>query len=101
MSQAHDYHDALPGFNEAQLLYDGCEECERRGEDPVEALARMDAQRFARAWRRAAAYKRGELSVEQAVSHAEIAVLNVLWAVQVHLERTGWPIGQVPSRPLS
>jgi hypothetical protein len=89
----HDYHDGLPGFSEAQILHDGCGECEARAASRNLGIAHMDRTRFARAWARAAAWNKGGVPD---VSKAEMPMLDVLWAVQVKLEEHGVPIGQVP-----
>jgi hypothetical protein len=89
----HDYHEALPGFSEAQILHDGCKECESRAESTSLGLATLDKQNFARAWQRAAQWNRQGLPD---VSYAERPMLNMLWAVQIQLENFGNDIGRVP-----
>jgi hypothetical protein len=90
----HDYHDGLPGFSEAQILHDGCAECEERGASRNLGIAHLDHVRFARAWERAAAWNKAGLAD---VSNAERPMLDVLWAIQCQLENRGFPIGGVPS----
>lgn len=91
---AHVYHDALPGFDSAQILHDGCPECERRGADAAVAIEHLDSVRFTKAWRRAA--QRGRTGLENG-SAAEAKLLDVLWVLQVQFERRGIPIGEVPT----
>jgi hypothetical protein len=94
----HDYHEQLPGFDERQILHDGCSECQYRGENVIRAIGALDHNRFERAWRRAASWNRGG-SGGMAISEAEAPLLNTLWAIQCQLERRGLPIGELP--PLS
>lgn len=89
----HDYHENLPGYSEAQILHDGCEECERRSQSRGFGIGGLDRFRFARAWRRAADWNRGKV---HDIAKAEIPMLDALWAVQCRLEDFGIPIGQVP-----
>src|SRR5258708_39011043 len=91
----HDYHEGLPGYSKAQILHDGCGECEARGNDIARAISSLDRERFARAWRRAADWNR--TTDVRDVSHAERPLLEVLWAVQLRLETRGIPIGAVPA----
>jgi hypothetical protein len=91
----HSYHDGLPGFSEAQILHDGCDECERRGKDVSTALASMDRGRFAAAWKRAADWN--TTTDVRDVSQAERDLLHVLWSIQIKLETIcGLPIGGLP-----
>lgn len=39
---SHDYHDGPEGA----VLFDGCEECDYRAENPMDALLRMDNTTF-------------------------------------------------------
>ena len=89
----HDYHDALPGYSPAQILHDGCRECEARGEHSWDAIARLDRHRFLRAWARAAEWNQGGLPD---ISVAESDLLRTLWSLQLQLERLGVPIGTMP-----
>lgn len=90
----HTYHEGLPGYHEDQILHDGCDECEARGRNFHMAMANMDRLTFIAAWERAAEWHRHGLPNG---SRIELEVLQVLWTVQVMLERVGWPIGQVPA----
>ena len=89
----HVYHDALPGFSAAQVLHDGCDECEERGADPSYAIGKFDQRNFVIAWQRAAAWNQTGLPD---LARAEIPTFRVLWAVQLHFERLGVPIGTLP-----
>jgi hypothetical protein len=80
-------------------LYDGCTECEVRGKRLDMALAHMDDETFARAWKRAYEWKVGSgvIDVVGPISDAEYDLLNVLWGLQVILGRFGVPLnGEVP-----
>ncbi len=91
----HDYHDGLPGYSEAQILHDGCGECEARGRNLNIAIGSLDKGRFALAWRRAADWNRTTDVLD--ISRAERPLLEALWAVQLKLELRGIEIGEVPS----
>ena len=90
---AHDYHEGLPRYSPAQVLHDGCGECETRSRAPWDAIARLDRHSFARAWGRAAQWNRDGLPD---ISVAESDVLRILWVIQLQLERRGFEIGRVP-----
>jgi hypothetical protein len=89
----HDYHDALPGYSEAQILHDGCGECEARSKRPDGGLGTLDRDNFVRAWIRSAEWNRAGLTD---LARAEIPLLSILWSVQIKLQNHGWPIGMVP-----
>jgi len=91
---SHDYHAALAGYSEAQILVDGCCECETRSENVAVAIAHLDHEHFIRAWMRATEWNREHLLD---LSHAEGPLLNTLWAIAVQLERLGVPIGSLPT----
>jgi hypothetical protein len=96
---AHDYHEGLEGYDARQILHDHCVECEARGKDLTMALAHMDDERFARAWKRAFDWlgSNGDHNAVGPVAFAEVELLNVLWGIQVIFERFGVPLdGQVP-----
>jgi hypothetical protein len=93
----HDYHEGLPGFSPAQILHDGCGECERRSTLTGGGVAYLDMRNFARAWVRAARWEgfwEGFRITD--VARAEIPLLNTLWAVQCQLENFGVPAGTLP-----
>jgi hypothetical protein len=90
----HDYHDGLPGFHPDQILHDGCGECEHRAARDDHGLSNLDMGSFARAWARAAEWNKHGLPT---LSRAEAPLLQMLWAVQLHFERRGIPIGILPS----
>lgn len=89
----HDYHDRLPGYSPAQILHDGCGECEARSKELARGLLHLDPDNFARAWERAAQWQRNGCPD---LSHAEMPLLSILWAVQVKLEPRGVPVGVLP-----
>jgi hypothetical protein len=98
---SHVCHTALPGYDEHQILHDGCPECEHRGKDVVAALIHLDVGNFERAWRRAYDLEAsgGDRSAIK-VSRTEKPLLEVLWFMQVQLERQGFPLnGAVPVAP--
>ncbi len=69
---------------EGPILHDGCTECVQRGLDPSVAIAYMDSQTFAKAWRRAILWQRdGDLPDLQ---DAETRTLTVLWSVRCAMQ---------------
>ena len=86
---AHTYHNDLPGYDERQILHDGCPECERRGGDPRLALSHMDNEVFRRALARAVEWQSSSYSGRLAISAAEAPLLEVIWSVALHMERAG------------
>jgi hypothetical protein len=97
---SHDYHEGLENYDARQILHDCCKECEHRGKDLVMALAHMDNNTFAKAWKRSYDWlaSTGDYDAVGPVSFAEVDLLNVLWGVQVQLERRGVPLtGQPPT----
>jgi hypothetical protein len=93
----HDFHEGLPGYDPAQMLHDGCGECERRSNLPGHGIADLDLTQFRLAWERATKWNREGLPN---LSHAEMAALSALWAVQLQFERLGSPLGELPMWPL-
>jgi hypothetical protein len=91
----HSYHQACPGYSPAQILHDGCGECEDRGRNLALAIGSMDKGCFVLAWRRAADWNR-EIGPVPDVSAAERPLLEALWAIQLRLENYGIPIGELP-----
>ena len=89
----HDYHEGLPGHSPAQILHDGCAECEARAGEAAGGIAHLDKRNFARAWARAADWNKSCLSY---LSRAEIPMLTALWTIQLKLEQFGCEIGTVP-----
>ena len=75
----HDFHDALPGFDERQILHDGCAECEARGRSRNLGLSYLDAGNARRAMTRAIAWGHG--ANVGPLSAAEGPLLDMLWAV--------------------
>jgi hypothetical protein len=92
----HDFHAGQPDYSAAQILHDGCGACSYRSSHPDMAIARLDVDAFAAAWKRAADWQHGSLSD---VSEAEVPVLRALWSVEVQMERLGFPVGTVPLNP--
>jgi hypothetical protein len=96
---SHDYHDGLLGYSPAQILHDGCAECEQRAASPDHGISHLDRRNFIRAWRRAAKWNTDGIPD---LAQAEVPMFRVLWAVQLKLERLGIPIGALPaSLPMS
>lgn len=81
---SHDYHEALPGFNAAQVLIDGCAECDYRSSRTDHGISSLDVQTFVRAVTRAVQWNKRSLPN---VSCAEIPLLETLWSVWLQWER--------------
>ena len=94
---SHDHHQSLPGYSANQIMVDGCGECEHRSERRDHGLDNLDPLNFERAWYRAA--RHGQRGLTD-VSVNEAPMLNLLWSVQVQLERRGVPIGYCPGSTL-
>ena len=89
---SHDYHDELPGFDERQILVDGCKECELRAGDVFDAMCHLDNASWVKAWRRAIAWQRWDGGGDLHLSQAEVPLLRALWGVTLGLERLGLKI---------
>lgn len=74
----HAYHEGLPGFDPAQILHDGCPECEARGADPANGIGYLDNGNYRRAVTRAIMW---ETDYAPAISQAEAPLLRMLWTV--------------------
>ena len=97
---SHTYHEGLDGYDERQILHDGCPECEHRGKDLRAGFAHMDSATFSRAWRRAFDMNASDGDHDNVgrESHCEADLLHVLFAIQVELQRRGIPLdGNVPT----
>ena len=93
----HEYHEHLPGFDERQIWYDGCAECENRGKDPLYYLGTLDSARLRLAWKRSADWN-DDLDIGP-VSRAESGLLDTIYRIQVLLQReSGIPMGFLPAR---
>jgi len=86
---AHIYHEALAGYDERQILHDGCQECEYRGKHLDSALYHMDSSTFRRAWQRAYDLHSADGKHENVgqVSNCERELLDVFWGIRVRLEK--------------
>ncbi len=95
MSDSHDYHRSLPGFDPRQIFVDGCKVCERRGADLPVGITLLDGDHFRKAWQRAVDWQSsGSVGL---VSEAETPALRMLYAVAVMLERhCALPLGELP-----
>ena len=96
----HDHHESLPGYSPEQLLHAGCGECDTRAASLDAGLANLDPVQFAKAWHRAARWRRGGGFLPD-LDPAEKRMLAVLWAVQCLLEYRGFPVGIVPANYVS
>jgi len=85
---AHSVHD-----DPDAILCAGCEECEWRARHPAIALAQMDPETLEAAWRRAVAWRRGEL----APNPGELALLELINVFALLLStRQVLPYGTLP-----
>lgn len=92
---SHDWHEKLPGYSEAQVLHDGCAECEYRATLDDHGLSSLDTDNFAQAWARAAAFTKTGLPD---MADAERPLLSMLSSMQIQFERRGVRIGEFPTR---
>jgi hypothetical protein len=82
----HAYHEALPGFDPEAIWHDGCEECEYRGGQSFEVqLAYLDSDNVRRAWERAGAWGRDEVTP----NGCEASLLRSICAARWLYERVG------------
>jgi len=88
------YHPT--GWDQRQVLVDGCPECEERAGNPERVISLLDTGAFEAAWKRAVAWQRAD-SRDLNVSVSEAATLRTLWTVALQLQRRGIPLGEVPS----
>lgn len=95
----HDNHEGLPGYDVHQIWIDGCAECEFRSRYLPGTLLALDSFTFVLAWQRATALNIGDTALADLgpMSAAEAPLLDLLWMMQVVLERqVGLPIGEMP-----
>jgi len=85
MGEVHEYHESLLGFHPSQVLRDGCPLCERRGKDPLVAVAHMDSDRFAKAWARMQAWDRDEDGLH--LARCELKLMHHLKSMELMMER--------------
>lgn len=76
---SHDFHEELPGFSPAQILHDGCGECEQRARREDRGISSLDPDNYRRAVVRAEQLERDGL---YDASDAEMPLLRVLAAVR-------------------
>lgn len=81
----HDYHQGLAGFDERQLLVDGCRECEQRSHDYRMAVGFLDTDRLLAAWQRALDWRGGVGDLN--LSEAEMPLLSFFETMSVTIER--------------
>ena len=84
---SHIYHDRLPGYDERQIWYDGCPECERRSDTLPNSLMAIDADTFNRAWNRADLLRNDRQEEMGALSNAEMPLLRTFEAIQIQQDR--------------
>lgn len=97
---SHDYHEGLHGYHPDQIWHDGCAECEGRGAHVTYGVGTLDAERFRRAWKRAAQFNGvdcGAPDPHDTLSQCERPLLDLMWAMQLMLQRhCSVPIGMLP-----
>lgn len=52
LPMSHFLHDALPGYDERNVLHDGCPECEYRAVNGIAAMYAVDDQNLITLWER-------------------------------------------------
>lgn len=83
---SHAYHEGLPGYSPAQILHDGCDECEQRAAREDRGISSLDPVNYALAVARAWQLESEGLTD---ASDAEIPMLRVLSSVRNQRVRTG------------
>lgn len=77
----HAYHPGLPGYDERQIWFDGCEECEHRAERLPYSIASLDSETFDRALVRSLAFHEPDSTQLGHVSAAETKLLDTIYLV--------------------
>ncbi|HTE60419.1 MAG TPA: hypothetical protein VK631_08700, partial [Solirubrobacteraceae bacterium] len=90
----HDFHERLPGYDERNILTDGCDECETRAANPLLGLTHLDHKNFRQAWADmlAAKWSGGE-GLTRNVSRCDAQLMSALYTIAVLFERAA---GQDP-----
>lgn len=86
---SHVFHPDLPGYDDRQVWFDGCEECEHRGQRLPDSIGSLDTGRFVAAWKRADEFGQhgADPGTVGRVSDAELPLLELLRAVQMGVSR--------------
>lgn len=86
----HAPHHALAGYDEGNVLHDGCAECEARAAAPLDGLMALDHVNRAQLWRDMRAHKwSGGAGLDRNLSDADAQMLTALYRIAVFLERAG------------
>lgn len=93
---SHAPHHMSPTYDERQVLFDECPECEWRGLHPAEAIGHMDRATFQRAWERAVGWQTSRDPGAYNVSSAEAPLLRVLFSVAVAFQLRGRAMTELP-----
>lgn len=85
----HTYHEGLVGYDERNVLHDGCRECEDRAREPLTGLCNIDEPSFARLWDDMTAIRWGTTSrmPRERISSCDLALIHALYTFAVLLER--------------
>ena len=78
----HTYHDDLPGYDPRQIWFDGCPECEHRGQTVPSSIGTLDMNNLARAWDRTNLWCNDKWSEIGNLSQAELPLLRFLESVR-------------------
>lgn len=90
---SHVFHEELPGYDVRQIWYDGCDECEKRGADPVSFAFTLDHNRRARVRQRAALFSLDMDDLTGPISKAERPLLEFAIAAMHLVYGEGWERG--------
>lgn len=95
----HAFHEGLSGYDERNVLHDGCEECEERSQHGLDGLLALDAANQSTLWRymRAQEWADGEGLAHQP-SGCDSRMMRLLYLVAVFLERAGIRPDEVQQR---
>lgn len=86
---SHSLHSKLPGFDRANVLHDGCPECEHRAQDPLEGLLKLDRQNIDQLWQDMRDIKwSGGKGPTRNYSECDLKLIQTLYLIGVLAERT-------------
>lgn len=96
----HAYHDNLAGFDQRNVLHDGCEECEQRAADPLgQGLPALDHKNRLKLWHDLRAYRFGSVDQDgRNISRCDLRLIDCMYSIACFLERAGIDAAEVEDR---
>lgn len=87
---SHSYHPSLDGYDERNVLHDGCPECDRRAADPLRGVLELDEFNRLKLWRDMRRAKFGESEpLGRNTSRNDWELIDALYLIAVFMERAG------------